>query len=105
MVVTYFSEQILVKFRCRSSIPLSTKESHIVGLNLLRLLVQNRIAEFHTEIELFPAEIQDDENIRIVIQLEQALMEGAYHKVFSVRQGITDSSYSYFMDLLSTTVK
>ena len=29
----------------------SDNESLIVGLNLLRLLVQNRIAEFHTELE------------------------------------------------------
>lgn len=29
-----------------------------MSLNLLRLLVQNRIAEFHTELELIPDEIQ-----------------------------------------------
>jgi hypothetical protein len=28
------------------------------GLNLLRLLVANRIAEFHTELELIPAEVR-----------------------------------------------
>jgi hypothetical protein len=27
------------------------------GLNLLRLLVANRIAEFHTELELIPDEV------------------------------------------------
>ena len=29
----------------------------MTGLNLLRLLVQNRIAEFHTELELIPAAV------------------------------------------------
>lgn len=28
----------------------------LVGLNMMRLLVQNRIAEFHTELELIPPE-------------------------------------------------
>ena len=28
----------------------------MTGLNLMRLLVQNRIAEFHTELEVLPAE-------------------------------------------------
>jgi hypothetical protein len=29
----------------------------MLGLNLLRLLVQNRIAEFHTELELISPEV------------------------------------------------
>ena len=29
----------------------------MTGLNLLRLLVQNRIAEFHTELELLPQQV------------------------------------------------
>jgi hypothetical protein len=30
----------------------------MLGLNLLRLLVQNRIAEFHTELELISPEVR-----------------------------------------------
>ena len=37
--------------------PPSQNEQLIAGLNLLRLLVQNRIAEFHTELELIPQEV------------------------------------------------
>ncbi|KAF3778115.1 hypothetical protein EJ110_NYTH44184 [Nymphaea thermarum] len=40
---------------CSSLISPSPQEYQILGLNLLRLLVQNRIAEFHTELELLPA--------------------------------------------------
>ena len=36
----------------------SKQQSLIIGLNLLRLLVQNRIAEFHTELELIPDEVE-----------------------------------------------
>lgn len=47
-------------FQCRlysprsTLVPASANEVAMQGLNLLRLLVQNRIAEFHTELELIP---------------------------------------------------
>lgn len=41
----------------RSLLPPSPQEYHLVGLNLLRLLVENRIAEFHTELELIPDQV------------------------------------------------
>lgn len=43
----------------RPLLPPSTQEAQLLSLNLLRLLVQNRIAEFHTELELLPAEVGD----------------------------------------------
>lgn len=42
---------------CRALLPRSHQENLIVGLDLLRLLVQNRIAEFHTELELLSEEV------------------------------------------------
>ena len=42
---------------CRSLLPPSKAELLVTGLNLLRLLVQNRIAEFHTELELLPQQV------------------------------------------------
>ena len=57
----------------------SDNESLIVGLNLLRLLVQNRIAEFHTELELIPNEGHDDRHVAFCLDLESSLMEGAYY--------------------------
>ena len=41
----------------RSALPPSQCEGIITGLNLLRLLVQNRIAEFHTELETITSEV------------------------------------------------
>ncbi len=42
---------------CRKLLPPAPQEWMFAGLNLLRLLVANRIAEFHTELELIPEEV------------------------------------------------
>ena len=41
----------------RSVLPQSPQAHIIIGLDLLRLLVENRIAEFHTELELLSPEV------------------------------------------------
>lgn len=89
----------------RDRLPSSPLEAPVLGLNLLRLLVQNRIAEFHTELELLLPEVQDNPCIRHVIELEQALMEGAYNRILNARQQVPDPLYLYFTDLLMHTVR
>lgn len=42
----------------RKALPPSPNEAVLMGLNLLRLLVQNLIAEFHTELEVIPPEVR-----------------------------------------------
>lgn len=42
---------------CRALLGVAPQEWVFAGLNLLRLLVANRIAEFHTELELIPDEV------------------------------------------------
>lgn len=60
----------------------SAYKYQLLGLNLLFLLSQNRVAEFHTELELLPMEhIQNDVYIRHPLSIEQYLMEGSYNKV------------------------
>ncbi|CAM0875611.1 unnamed protein product [Alopecurus aequalis] len=86
-------------------IPPSPEEYPILGLNLLRLLVQNRIAEFHTELELLPAKAQENLCIKHGVELEQSFMEGAYNRVLSARQAMPHETYVYFMDLLAKTVR
>ena len=44
---------------CRGLLLPSQHQNLITGLNLLRLLVQNRIAEFHTDLELIPQEVME----------------------------------------------
>ncbi len=41
----------------RSVLPQSPQAHIIIGLDLLRLLVENRIAEFHTQLELLSPEV------------------------------------------------
>jgi hypothetical protein len=38
-------------------LPASATQPQLLGLNLLRLLVANRIAEFHTELETISPEV------------------------------------------------
>ncbi|KAJ6825411.1 26S proteasome non-ATPase regulatory subunit 8-like protein A [Iris pallida] len=83
----------------------SPQEYPILGLNLLRLLVQNRIAEFHTELELLPAAALENPCIKHAVELEQSFMEGAYNRVLSARQSVPHDTYVYFMDLLAKTVR
>ncbi|CAL5442756.1 unnamed protein product [Camellia sinensis] len=71
----------------------------------LRLLVQNRIAEFHTELELLSASAMENNCIKHAVELEQSFMEGAYNRVLSARQTVPHETYVYFMDLLAKTVR
>lgn len=91
----------------RDLLPASEKEYLIVGLNLVRLLVQKRTAEFHTELELIPPEVHDsDSHIKYAINLEQCLMEGAYDKVLKSKHDLPSSEYyTYFIDQLASTVR
>jgi 26S proteasome regulatory subunit N12 len=90
---------------CSGIIPPSPEEYPILGLNLLRLLVQNRIAEFHTELELLPAKALENLCIKHAVELEQSFMEGAYNRVLTARQAVPHETYVYFMDLLAKTVR
>eukprot|EP00116_Pleurobrachia_bachei_P011261 sb/3471523/ len=78
----------------------------LLGLNLLCLLSQNRVAEFHTELELLPgSEIHTNIYIKHPIALEQYLMEGSYNKVFLARFNVPAESYLFFMDILLDTIR
>merc|ERR1712060_768907 len=61
-------------------LPASQREHMLAGLNLLRLLVQGRTAEFHIELERIPLHLVRDGNPYIghPVALEQRFMEGAY---------------------------
>ncbi|XP_062096752.1 26S proteasome non-ATPase regulatory subunit 8 homolog A [Humulus lupulus] len=89
----------------RNRLPPSPQEHPILGLNLLRLLVQNRIAEFHTELELLSSSALENPCIKHAVELEQSFMEGAYNRVLSARQTVPHETYVYFMDLLAKTVR
>lgn len=90
---------------CRAALPPSPQEPLVVGLNLLRLLVQNRIAEFHTELELVPPSLLDTAEVAQVAELEQRLMEGAHNKVLAARGSPASPYYVPYLDRLYSTVR
>uniref|UniRef100_A0A182Q547 26S proteasome non-ATPase regulatory subunit 8 n=1 Tax=Anopheles farauti TaxID=69004 RepID=A0A182Q547_9DIPT len=84
----------------------SKNKYQLLGLNLLFLLSQNRVAEFHTELELLPADIiQTNAFIRHPLALEQYLMEGRYNKIFQAKGNVPAESYNFFIDILLQTVR
>jgi len=97
---TYYSD-------CASLLTESSRQYPLLGLNLLRLLAQNRIAEFHTELEQLPAEqLHTNAYIKFPAQLEQHIMEGSYNRVLAANQGgFYKQEGMYFMDMLVDTVR
>jgi len=83
----------------------SDREFIVLGLNLLFLLSQNRIAEFHTELEVISQEGLSNYYIKHPIELEQHVMEGSYNKVMKAREDVPSQTYSFFMELLMDTVR
>ncbi|GAA5829545.1 hypothetical protein JCM3770_004792 [Rhodotorula araucariae] len=68
-----------------STLPASDNEAPLVALSLLRLLSQNRIAEFHTVLETLEGKkVVDSIEVAWVMQLERSLMEGSYSRVWSL---------------------
>ncbi|XP_783742.2 26S proteasome non-ATPase regulatory subunit 8 [Strongylocentrotus purpuratus] len=93
-------------FDFRESMPVSPYRYELLGLNLLRLLSQNRLAEFHTELELLPAkDLQSNIYIKHPVSIEQYLMEGSYNKVFLAKGNVPADSYRVFMDILLETIR
>lgn len=84
----------------------SPKMYELLGLNLICLLSQNRTAEFHTELELLPAKvIQENAYIASPVRLEQFIMEGSYNKVIDTKENVPAKSYSYFIENLLVTIR
>jgi 26S proteasome regulatory subunit N12 len=93
-------------FDCKDLLPDSPYRNQYLGLNLLRLLSENRIAEFHTELELLePENIFDDIYIKHPVALEQYLMEGSYNKVFLARSNVPAEAYLFFVEKILVTIR
>jgi len=75
----------------------------ILGMYLLHLLVGDRLAEFHAELEMLPIKTLEHASIAFPIMLERNLMEGAYTKV--LEHGTEPAFFHFFKDALLTTVR
>ncbi|CAH1101913.1 unnamed protein product [Psylliodes chrysocephalus] len=104
-------ERYMAQLKCyyfdyNNQLPESAFKYQLLGLNLLFLLSQNRVAEFHTELELLPSDhIQNDVYIRHPLSIEQYLMEGSYNKIFLAKGNVPAANYNFFMDILLDTIR
>ncbi|KAG1674369.1 26S proteasome non-ATPase regulatory subunit 8 [Nymphon striatum] len=104
-------ERYIAQLKCyyldyHDDLPESAYKYQLLGLNLLCLLCQNRVAEFHTELELLPFQaIQNNHYIRHPVSMEQYLMEGSYNKVFLSKGNVPAKSYEFFIDILLDTIR
>ncbi|BET00876.1 26S proteasome non-ATPase regulatory subunit [Nesidiocoris tenuis] len=104
-------ERYMAQLKCyyldyKDQLEESTFKYQLLGLNLLLLLSQNRVAEFHTELELLPSDqIQSNPYIQHPLSLEQYLMEGNYNKIFLAKGNVPAASYNFFIDILLETIR
>ncbi|RPA81626.1 hypothetical protein BJ508DRAFT_111582 [Ascobolus immersus RN42] len=92
----------------------SEMRNRVVGLQLLLLLSQNSIAEFHTLLETLEMEgaqnggrPEDDVYVRYPVMLERWLMEGSYDKVWEATRGgkVPSEEYALFSTVLVGTIR
>lgn len=81
------------------------RKCHILGLNLMHLLVDNRLSEFHSELELLTEQEASNTFVSFPINLERQLMVGIYDEVLNAGLHVPDPSYQFFMDNLLQTVR
>lgn len=104
-------ERYMAQLKCyyldyKDDLPESAYKSQLLGLNLLRLLAQNKLADFHMELELLPAkDLHQNIYIKHPVSIEQYLMEGSYNKVFLARGNVPAESYNFFIDILLSTIR
>ena len=106
--ITLCAHFIFVENPKSSILPPSQREYPIRGLNLIRLLIQKRIADFHTTIESLPLsadEIASNPFIQHPVNLELWLMEGSYSKVWNAREEAPAEEYKFFVESLMGTIR
>mmetsp|Transcript_16818 Transcript_16818/g.25306 ORF Transcript_16818/g.25306 Transcript_16818/m.25306 type:complete len:257 (-) Transcript_16818:1780-2550(-) len=77
----------------------------IIGLELLFLIVENRLSEFHMNLELLSEAERSIPEISFAIALERDLMVGTYDLVLKAQQSMPSPYFSFFMSRLLDTVR
>ncbi|EGD81257.1 hypothetical protein PTSG_11292 [Salpingoeca rosetta] len=102
----YMKQLKVYYFDFASKMPESSFMYELLGLDLMHLLSQNRIADFHTALErLDTTLIQENTYIRHPVELEQYLMEGSYNKVHLAQESAPSQSYNLFLHKLMGTIR
>lgn len=83
----------------------SANHSTILGLQLLFLLVENKLAEFHCELELLTEEQLNHPYISFCSQLDQHLSVGSYDQVMIAAAKPPVSYFTFFLTSMLETVR
>jgi len=81
------------------------RKCHILGLNLMHLLVENRLSEFHAELELLTEQEVQHPFVTYPIRLERQLMVGSYDEALRAATSDFPPSYELFVSNLAQTVR
>jgi len=93
------------------ALPGSARQPVLLGLWLLFLLTENRIGNFHAELELLPrlapglSTSAGWRYVAFVVDLEQAKMEGRYSRLWQAPGQVPAESYAPFTEKLITTAR
>jgi len=93
------------------ALPESARQPVLLGLWLLFLLTENRIGDFHAELELLPrlapglAGSAGWRYVAFVVELEQAKMEGRYTRLWQAPSRVPAEAYAPFTEKLITTAR
>lgn len=68
-------------------------------------MAYNKIAEYHTELELIPIEEHSNVYISVPVSLEQHFVEGSYSQIQLQKQKIPMQSYQIFIDKFSDAIR
>lgn len=84
--------------------PESSKRNSVIGLYLLYLLSQNKIAEFHVELQSIPSSEHSNVYINVPVSLEQYFVDGNYAKVLATKNAPLEA-YNFFIEKFIDTVR
>jgi 26S proteasome regulatory subunit N12 len=68
------------------TLPESPRAHTLLGVYLLYLLTENRLADLHAELELMGDAARTSRYVRFVVALEQHKMEGRYNKLWAMQR-------------------
>lgn len=85
-----------------ASVAPSPRAPTLLGLNLLNLLLSNRLPEYHTHLARLDPALPA---VAFVIHLEQCLQEGTFHRLVAARAQLPVPEYAWFLDSLIERVR
>lgn len=83
----------------------SERRLYFIGLYLLHLLVNNKLTEFSTELEIIPIEDLNNHYINIPRLLNECFMEGKYKTVSEIKTQTDDQHYRFYLNKFNDAVR